>query len=255
MNLLFTVCARAGSKGVRNKNIRKLGDYPILYYTMSAYDLFCRKYGSEYPAIDFALNTDSPELVEQWRITEIPGDYIPRKNELAGDRVGKMEVIRDTLLSMEKLHNRQYDVIMDLDVTSPIRSVRDVKGILDLVVNDPCADISFSVTGARRSPWFNMVDRKKNGYYDKVVASNFVSRQEAPVCFDMNASIYAYHREYLLNFKERPARKSLIWEMEDTGILDIDSETDYELLSVIADYLFDKKNELSEIRAHIKDLI
>ena len=43
MNILFTICGRAGSKGIKNKNIRKFVGKPLPYYTISAIDLFLKK--------------------------------------------------------------------------------------------------------------------------------------------------------------------------------------------------------------------
>lgn len=252
MNLLFTICARAGSKGVKNKNIRSLNGYPLLYYTLSAYELFKEKYGESYERIDLAINTDSKELVEQFLKTQTEGKYIARKEELAGDRVGKMDVIRDTLFEMEKNSNVRYAFIIDLDITSPIRTIADIENTLRKILEDKNADIAYSVTSSRRSPYFNMVCQKEDGYFDKVLKSSFVSRQETPECFDMNASIYAYRREYLCAFEKKPERKALIWNMPDTGILDIDGEEDYELIQIIAEYLTGKNSGLKEIKDNIR---
>lgn len=252
MNLLFTICARAGSKGVKNKNVRSLNGYPLVYYTLSAFKLFKDKHGADYINIDLAINTDSNDLVEQFYKTKIEGKHIVRKKELAGDRVGKMDVIRDTLFEMEKNKEIRYDIVIDLDLTSPIRTVADIEGTLEKVLGDKKADIAYSVTSARRSPYFNMVCQKENGYFDKVLKSNFVSRQETPECFDMNASIYAYRREYLCTFEKTPDRKALVWIMPDTGILDIDGEEDYELIQIIAEYLTGKNSGLKEIKDNIR---
>lgn len=254
MNLLFTICARAGSKGVKNKNIRNLNGYPLLYYTLSAYKLFKDKYKSEYCRIDLAINTDSKELIEQFYKTKIVGECIPRKKELAGDSVGKMDVIKDTLLELEKTHNIQYDFVIDLDLTSPMRRIADIEGTLSRVFQDEYADIAYSVTRARRSPYFNMVCKKENGYFDKVLMSSYTSRQETPVCYDMNASIYAYRRDYLVNFENKLERNALIWLMNDTGVLDIDSEADYELMQIIVEYIAKRDNEIQEIINNISGL-
>lgn len=254
MKLLFTICARAGSKGVKNKNIKELNGFPLLYYTLAAYQLFCNKFTKDFDEIDIALNTDSVELREQFEKTSIQGEYIPRKKELAGDVVGKMDVIRDTLFEIENRNQSQYEYIIDLDLTSPLRTVEDINNTLQLVLKDSNSDIAYSVTDSRRSPYFNMVNRKENGYYDKVLESEFVARQQAPVCFDMNASIYVYKRDYLCDFEKKPNRNAVIWKMKDTGILDIDSEEDYELIQVIAKYLFENKDDYSEILSTIASI-
>ena len=235
MNLLFTICARAGSKGVKSKNTRLFCGVPLVHHTLGVYLKFIKQYGESFESIKLAVNTDSLVLLEQIEKTNI--DYIKttRKKSMAGDTVSKMDVIRDTLQQAEIDSNRNFDFIIDLDITSPLRRVDDIKGTLDCIIQLENADLSFSVTESRRNPYFNMVNEKDNGFFDTVMHGNYVSRQQTPICYDMNASIYAYRRKYLQggNTHERCAG---IWLMKDTGILDIDSEEDLKLLEVIASY-------------------
>lgn len=247
MNILFTICARAGSKGVRNKNIRNFCGLPIVNYTLAAYSLFCEKFYDENDSIVLAINTDSKELIQQVDETNIDYYYIDRKVELAGDVVSKISVINDTLKRVEEITSKNYDYIVDLDLTSPLRTVMDIKKMVDLMNDSDEADIVYSVTDSRRSPFFNMVCKDEQGFFNTVIASDYVCRQQAPECFDMNASIYVYSRAYLMTEK-MGKRKALIWKMKDTGILDIDSETDLELMQVIGNYFFEHDEEYSEIQ-------
>lgn len=242
MNILFTICARAGSKGVKSKNTRTFCGKPLAWYTLSAYLQFCEAYKDQYDSIDLAVNTDSEHLLEQLNELGANYMYIPRKEELAGDVVSKISVIRDTLLAAEEKSGNKYDVTVDLDLTSPFRTVKDVYGTLDAVLQNAGADISFSVTDSRRSPYFNMVCQKENGYFDRVIKADFVARQQVPECYDMNASIYAYRRDYLLSGREGD-RTAVIWKMRDTAVLDIDSEEDLELMEVLAEYYFKKYSD------------
>ena len=243
MNILFTICARAGSKGVKSKNIRTLVGKPLVYYTYRAYQSFVEQYKNQEDMFYLAVNTDSKELIHQLDDMNANYIYVTRKEELAGDTVSKISVIRDTQEKAELITKVTFDYTIDLDLTSPFRTVSDVKGTLDAVVNNTEADIAFSVTESRRSPYFNMVNIKENGYYDRVIEADYVSRQQVPVCYDMNASIYAYRREYLMSGREGK-RKSVIWKMKDTAVLDIDCEEDFEIMEILAPYFFDKTDEL-----------
>jgi CMP-N,N'-diacetyllegionaminic acid synthase len=104
-----------------------------------------------------------------------------------------------------------------------------------------------SVAPSRRNPYFNMV-KEENGFFCKAIPSNFTTRQEAPVFYDMNASIYAYSPDALSNKEHATFFNSgcdaIV--MKDTGILDIDSEEDYELMQVIAKYLFENDESFKE---------
>lgn len=253
MNILFTICARAGSKGVKSKNARDFLGYPLVYYTLSVYDGFCRNYEAEYEKIDLVLNTDSTLVLEQCQKTGISFEYVKREEMLGGDSIAKADVIKDTLHKMEERTNVRYDVIIDLDLTSPLRTVKDIKGCLDCLLDSGEANVAYSVTQARRIPYFNMVKKNTEGYMERVIKGEFLTRQEAPECFDMNASIYAYRRDALLeNYRNSIFdNRAVAWVMKDTAVLDIDSEEDLELMQVVAQYFFEQYDEYGWVRDNI----
>lgn len=252
MNILFTICGRAGSKGVQGKNTKMLCGQPIVHYTLAAYMAYLDRYQGNDICV-LSLNTDSELLRQQVEETKIDFAYIPRKAELAGDFVSKKDVLKDTFLETEKITGIAFDIMVDLDLTSPIRTEEDIFQTIQTLMGDEDSDIAYSVTNSRRSPYFNMVKRDEDGYYRTVLQSDFVARQQAPVCYDMNASIYAYRREYLLSDRIMD-RKALIWVMDDTGVLDIDSEEDWELMQVIVAYLFANRGKFKETFKILKEL-
>lgn len=240
MNILFTVCGRAGSKGIKNKNIREFLGYPLPHYTFAAISQYFKEYAED--DIDVAVNTDSPELIEiaannpYVRVT-----VINRKPELGGDRVPKPAVILDTYYQMQEKTGKPYAMVVDLDLTSPLRTAKDIDSLIkkQKSVN---ADVTFSVTESRRNPYFNMVMECEKGVR-KVIKSDFVARQQAPAMYDMNASLYAYKPEFLKTGKGVLDGYCEVIQMYDTGILDLDHVNDFELMQVIAKYLFENKDE------------
>ena len=241
MRILFTICGRAGSKGIKNKNIRDFVGNPLSYYTLSAIDLYLKKHRDvEY---DIVINSDSDillKLLDDNQMRKV--DLIKRDPSLAGDTVGKVDVIRNCLMEMEKRKNTTYDIVIDLDITSPLRKVCDIE-------KQP--DCTSSVATARRNPYFNQVMKTENGF-KTVIDSNFTARQQAPEIFDMNASLYAYSPEHLKAGGGVLDGYCEMIEMYDTGILDLDHENDFELMEVIAEYLFDKYPEFGEVRNNIR---
>ena len=237
MKVLCTICGRAGSKGIKNKNIREFNGKPLVYYTLAAYELF----SEEESSIDtvLALNTDSPELVEQIKASGVDTVFVEREEHLAGDVVAKIDVIKDTLYKVESITGETFDYVIDMDITSPIRSREDIGNVLSKLIEDETFDVAFSVTDARRNPHFNMVHRIENGGYSPVLFKAITTRQAAPVCYDMNASIYAYRTEFLREAKNIFDGKCAISEMIDTGILDIDNAGDFELMEYIYKYFTD----------------
>lgn len=248
MKVLFTICGRAGSKGIRNKNIREFLDKPLPLFTISAIDLFLKNC-PEVEA-DIALNTDSEELIS---IVENNGmrkvSIVPRKQALVGDTVGKLDVIRDTMLEMER-RSGAYDMVIDMDLTSPLRQDGDLEKVYREQKTGKW-DAVFTVADSRRNPYFNMVTYVEGEGYKKVIASDFTARQQAPEIFDMNASIYAYAPEFLRNTKSIFDGKCGIVKMYDTAILDLDHESDFELMELVARYLFDSKPDFTAIYSNM----
>lgn len=246
MKLLFTICGRAGSKGIKNKNIKNFLDKPLALYSLSVIDLYLKK--SNYD-VDIVINTDSDDLIAIFNENSLrPVDIIKRPLELAGDDVAKVDVIQNCLDVMEDRHG-VYDLIIDLDITSPLRTVRDLDEMIEKKINSNY-DLIFSVTDSRRNPYFNMVMETEHGY-DRVIKSNFNTRQEAPVIYDMNASIYVYSREFLQRKVGLFDGKCGIHKMFDTGVLDLDHENDMFLMEVIAKYLFENNDEFAEVYNNI----
>lgn len=249
MKVLFTICGRAGSKGIRNKNIREFVGKPLPYYTLSAIDLFLKKTSFDIES-NIVVNSDSSELLRLLQRNSIClVEIIERNSKLAGDLVGKIEVIADCLEKMESQKKDVYDIVVDLDITSPLRRVNDIERLIKKHIETE-ADVTTSIVRARRNPYFNQVKKTEHGY-QKVISSNYTARQQVPEVFDMNASLYAYSPEFLRSGKSVLDGYCECIEMYDTGILDLDHENDLELMEVIAGYLFDTKYDFKEIYDHI----
>ena len=256
MNILALVCARKGSKGVKGKNVRDFLGYPIAYYSLSAYSVFLERYGDASVSYTLAVNTDSDTLISQFNKTRLPYIAIARKDELAGDRVSKIDVIRDSLTQAELASGMKFDLVIDIDVTSPLRKAEDIHNIIETILSSPGADIALSITDARRNPYFNQLMKNSEGYLTTVVPSAFIARQQTPEVFDANASLYVYRPSYLTGSDGIFLNARLAGSMmEDTGILDIDSEKDFRLMEVIAKYLYETESGFGEIREHIEDIL
>ena len=113
--LLITICGRAGSKGFKNKNLKTFCGHPLVYYSLSAAELFIKKHPELH--IDIALNTDSPELAELVAAKYPKVIFLPRGEELGGDRVPKMAVYQDSLHRMEERTRRNpwFNMVKTVD--------------------------------------------------------------------------------------------------------------------------------------------
>lgn len=252
MKILFTICGRAGSKGIKNKNLKEFLGFPLPFYTVSAINLFMEN-NKQYEC-DIVLNTDSTELINMFqKMINISIEVVQRAPELGGDTVPKISVIKNSYETIKDRKKTDYDIVVDLDITSPLRTLRDLESLISKKTTSD-ADVIFSVTDSRRNPYFNMVKKTYNGY-ERVIKSDFNARQEAPEIYDMNASMYAYSPSFLITGKAIFDGKCEIIKMMDTAVLDIDHENDFELMEVIAEYLFNKHTDMCLIRKDIRNIL
>ena len=228
MNILGVIAARGGSKGVVGKNVRFLAGKSLIAYSIEQMNRW-GKYKK------FIVSTDSQEIAE---VSRKWGAEVPfmRPPELAGDDTGKLKVLRHAFLEAEKYYGMRFDILVDLDATSPVRTVKDIENMLD-VFKKKKADCVFSVVKARKNPYFNMIEENDDGTARvcKKASLNIGTRQTAPTVYEMNASIYIYSREYLLDEKiNNPySGRSFAYQMQEESSTDIDTERDFDFIEYL----------------------
>lgn len=230
MKILITICARGGSKGIPGKNIKLLNGKPLIGYSIDVAKQFQAKFGQT----ELALSTDSDEILQVAAECGLESTY-RRSEYLSNDTVGKIDAIKDILLYSEANLRCQYDFILDLDVTSPLRNLTDLETAFELLKADVNAVNLFSVSAAGRSPYFNMVEQKENGYYAqvKIPQTSVFTRQSAPDVYDLNASFYFYRRSFFdLGYKGAITDKSLIYKVPHT-CFDLDHPIDFEIITFL----------------------
>lgn len=208
-----------------NKNLRELCGKPLMAYTIGQ-ALQSRLFEH------VVVSTDSEKIAEIAR-TWGAETWFLRPAELATDKAPKIPVIRHALHESEKYYGNLFDVIVDLDVTSPLRSIEDIVAAYQQFVREE-ADILISACPARKNPYFNMVERVE-GRIRKVkqLETRPVRRQDAPEVFDMNASIYIWKRKALLETDTLFTDRTSLYVMPEERSVDIDTELDWDFVELI----------------------
>jgi CMP-N,N'-diacetyllegionaminic acid synthase len=225
INNLCTIGMRGGSKGVPNKNLRELHGKPLMAYTIAQ-----AKESGLFRHI--VVSTDSEEIAESARNLGAEAWFL-RPPDLATDEAPKLPVIRHAFLESESHYGQQFDVLVDLDVTSPLRLVGDITGAYKQF-SDEDADILITASPSRRNPYFNMVENV-NGRISIVKQMDKlpVRRQDAPRVYDMNASIYIWKRDALLNNDTLFTENTSLFVMPEERSVDIDTEIDWDFVEFI----------------------
>lgn len=232
MKRICTICARGGSKGVVNKNVREIAGKPLLAYTIQQ--------AQQSKLFDIiAVSSDSQQILDIAKSFGVD-HIVKRPDELATDAAAKLPVIQHCVDSVEKEINVIFDTLVDLDATSPLRSVKDICNAVEMLENNKVSNV---ITGmpARRSPYFNMVKVNNQGTAELVqkLDCNIVRRQDAPKCYDMNASIYVWSRKGLFEYETLFHHDTLLYVMPEERSIDIDSPLDF----LFVEFLLQRKDD------------
>jgi CMP-N,N'-diacetyllegionaminic acid synthase len=224
MKILITICARGGSKGIPGKNIKDINGKSLIGYSIDLTKKIKERFDAK-----VALSTDDQAIKEKAESFDLKTNY-SRPDYLATDTAGKIDTIRDLLLYEESIIDDKYDFILDLDVTSPLRTLVDIEEALNIILENPEALNLFSVNPAARSPYFNMVEKNAEGFFSLVKTNpdgSVMTRQSAPKVYELNASFYWYRRSFFdKGIKSAITDRSLIYEMNHI-CFDLDHPVDF----------------------------
>jgi CMP-N,N'-diacetyllegionaminic acid synthase len=229
VNILITICARGGSKGIPKKNIKNINGIPLIEYSIR----LANKYNVKWNA-KVALSTDDIEIKRVAENLGLITNYI-RPDYLATDNAGKIDSINDLILYEESLINYKFDFILDLDVTSPLRNLTDLENSFQIILNSK-ANSLFSVNTASRNPYFNMVEEKPNGFFNLVKVDSdgtFMTRQSAPKVFELNASFYWYRRIFFDNTYKSPITNESLIYLVPHICFDLDHPIDFDFMEYL----------------------
>lgn len=220
---ICTITVRAGSKGVPGKNLRVVAGRPLFGHSVAqaaATGLFD----------EVVVSSDSEEILELAPTFGATG-VVRRPAEMATDTAGKVPAIAHAVRTTEERTGRRFDTCVDLDATSPLRTIDDIRAAVAMF-EDSRAESLITGTEARRNPYFNLVEEQRDGTVavSKQPDDAVLRRQDAPRCFDMNGSIYVWRRQALLEDQVVFFPSTILYEMPPERSTDVDSEFDFRIV-------------------------
>ncbi|NLY45153.1 MAG: acylneuraminate cytidylyltransferase family protein [Tissierella sp.] len=231
--ILCIIPARGGSKSVPKKNIRNLGNKPLIQWTIDE----AKK--SKY--IDrMVVSTEDREIEKV--CTSLGIEVIKRPMELATDDSPTIDSILYTLDILEKDKKYYPDYILLLQCTSPFRTVEDIDKSIEALLNNE-SDMSslLSVTKEEYPAWW-LKEINEDGTlsdfisYDK---QQYSRRQSFPPLYKLNGAIYLCEINQLRKSRTFQTESSIAYIMDNNSSIDIDTEDDLKW----AEYLILRSNE------------
>src|SRR5438128_1979244 len=214
--ILGTICCRGGSKGVPGKNIRALKGKPLIAYTIDAAK-------SSALIDDLIISTDDQKIADT---AKQYGASVPfmRPADLASDTASKWPVFIHAVETYEQLTGETVDYLVDLDVTVPLKTSKDIDGAIELALNDSSADVIITGYEPERNPYFNMMEVDKDGYAEIVKKGErpIVRRQDAPLVYSLTPAAYVVKKSALYEFEHWSKAKCKIHPIPRQRAVDID---------------------------------
>jgi CMP-N,N'-diacetyllegionaminic acid synthase len=216
--ILAIIPARGGSKGVPRKNIRLLGDQPLISYTIKAVT------GSG--VMDkIIVSTEDQEIAGVAR--QFGAEVVDRPMELAQDTTLIEPVMRQVLESLAQSGYRP-DYVGLFNPTSPFLKPEVIKQGVELL------EQGFDACFAAYYPHSYEFKWKKDKDNFQVIPADFPlayrpRRQDLPQIFHENGAMYLVRTDLFLQTGNRyggPGAKITLAEMAETDSHQIDSEYD-----------------------------
>lgn len=231
MKVLAIIPARGGSKGVPGKNIKMLGDKPLIVHAID-----CAKNAKK--VTDIIVSTDSDEIEQVVLTANVK--VVKRPEGLAQDDSNVVTAVQHVYQQLKK----DYDIILLLQPTAPLRTSQDIDKIIEIFENDQQIESVVSVVAmddVHPARMYNLSDDAMLlPFLDN---GETLRRQDLKPVYYRNGCFYAIKTSAF--FRENsfmiPNKKAYI--MDSNWLANIDNNRDFKLATLLYE---DWKNEITD---------
>jgi CMP-N,N'-diacetyllegionaminic acid synthase len=223
--VLAIIPARAGSRGIPQKNIALVAGKPLIAWTIAA--------AQATPGLHRVIITTNCEKIAA--VGRQYGAEVPflRPEPLALDDTPGIYPILHALRWLEEHEAYKPDYVMCLQPTSPLRNSVDISGAIDLAAEKK-ADAVVSVTPVLHHPaWVKRVDDSGRLQEFLPPKGGDFQRQNLPPLYALNGAIYLARRQVLMEQETWYTSDTYAWLMPPERSLDVDTPWDLYLAELI----------------------
>lgn len=222
MRNIAIIPARSGSKGLKDKNIKLLGNKPLMAYSIEA--------AIQSKCFDEVMvSTDSEEYA---KIAREYGANVPflRSAETSSDQASSWDAVKEVLKLYEEKYGKKFDVITLLQPTSPLRNAKDICDCVEFYKEKDAMAV-ISVCEMEHSPyWCNVLGEDLSMEKFAETDNPNINRQALQTFYRQNGAIYMLNTKVLENIEKIYDEKCYAFIMAQNKSIDIDSEMDFKMV-------------------------
>lgn len=227
--ILIVIIARGDSKGIPQKNLKRIGDLPLI-----AHMVLSAIHAGEFIPCEVIFSTDSDEMR---KVAIDAGAWAPflRPAELAADDVPSWPVVQHAVTQAEKIKNTRYDLIVYLQPTAPLCRPEDIIRCIRALHENPNAESAVAITEVETHP-FRMKRLLNDGRLMNYIDQGFEDmrpRQQLPKVYRRAGSVYASRRKVVMEGNTLVGDPCIGVIVPPETAIDIDTEVDLELVRLL----------------------
>ena len=224
MNRIAIIPARSGSKGLKDKNIKELNGKPLIAYSIEA-AIRSGKFKKVF------VSTDSQKYADIAIQYGADASFL-RSEKNSSDTAGSWDAVRE-VIDVLRTKGEEYDEIMLLQATSPLRTEQDIINAIDLL-HERKGKAVVSLTECDHSPiWCNTLP--EDGGMDNFDRLEYkdLPRQSLPTFYRYNGAIYLVTSKELYNKEHMLEHECYAYVMPQSRSIDIDTAMDFLIAETI----------------------
>lgn len=222
--ILAIIPARGGSKGIPKKNLIKINNKPLLFYTVKA------SLNSKFINRTI-VSSDNSDILDNAKF--FGSEIVKRPKKLATDFSQQESVITHVLQVLKKQENYSPDIIILLQNTSPLRNSIHIDEAFNLFFSKKY-DSLLSVYKTHKLFWTINHGKSISLTYDP---KNRPRRQELKGEYVENGAIFITTKKAFEKTNSRISGRIGLYVMPENASIDIDEKFDIFLVSQIMKFL------------------
>lgn len=220
--ILAIIPARAGSKGIKNKNIRMINKKPLIYWTINE--------AKKVSAINkLIVSTDSKKIATIAETYGAAAPFIRPKKFAMDNTLG----IKTVLHALHAIDHNNFDYILLLQPTSPLRIAKDINGIINFVIKNNLKS-AVSVSSVKDHPELMYELSNSNKLIKSFKNYNSIKiRQRYKKLYRINGALYIAQKKWLIQHKDFLRKETHGYIMPYENSIDVDEIYDLKLAELI----------------------